>query len=62
MNERHLVRCASVEWQQLVEGRLLPWVLGEDGLGGLPARPAASGFTDVLVESDGARFRASSAP
>ncbi|MQA10504.1 MAG: methyltransferase domain-containing protein [Pseudonocardiaceae bacterium] len=33
MNEAHLMLCASPEWAELVENRLLPWVLGGHDLG-----------------------------
>lgn len=52
MNEQHLTLCASAEWAALVRDELLPWVLGDDGLGDdvleIGAGPGL--VTDLLVE------------
>jgi ubiquinone/menaquinone biosynthesis C-methylase UbiE len=52
VNERHLALCASAEWQQLVAGHLLPWVLGEDELGDdvLEVGAGPGLVTDLLIE------------
>ena len=52
MNEEHLKLCASAQWQQLVEDHLLPWVLGDDGLGDdvLEVGAGPGLVTDLLVE------------
>jgi ubiquinone/menaquinone biosynthesis C-methylase UbiE len=51
MNEAHLTLCASAEWQRLVEGHLLPWVLGDDDLGDdvLEVGAGPGLVTDLLV-------------
>ena len=55
MNDEHLRFCASAEWAAVVRDELLPWVLGDQGLGDdvleLGAGPGL--VTDLLVERAG---------
>ena len=52
MNDEHLRFCASAEWAAVVRDELLPWVLGDQGLGDdvleIGAGPGL--VTDLLVE------------
>lgn len=51
VNERHLALCASPEWADYVERRLLPWVLEGHDLGGdvLELGPGPGLTTDILL-------------